>query len=470
MLIRGSSDPARLHDSPWPGSPRPVAALLAAGLLGLGACSGDSPSDPLCEADSVTITGLAEVIHALEDVQLSAQVVGANCASAAVDWSVSDGLEIDGQGRVRGLLLGGPFTVTAEAGGATGTAQTTVAAADVVADTRWGLAWNNDQAGANPTLNNIYLFSSSGGAITSTRSGNGAYRVVFAGLAAQAGQRQAVHVSAYYSGIGAPRRCRVLSTESAGANLAAEVRCHDFSGTLADARFDILVAPAGSTTGRSAFVVSTSADGGEVPASMAHSSAQGAIRVERLELGGYTVIFEGLARAAVTGSAPETFHVTAYGDGTGWCKIQSWGNVGTDDLGVTVRCFSAAGAPADARFAVLMLERERTGKRLGFAWANQQSSLVEYAPSATYSYNSAGQINLAVQSSTGVYLATWPGLARIAGSTAAPHLVTAYRQPMPPTARWATGGTSESRFAASRRMARRRTRGSPRPGSNRTSG
>ena len=405
---------------------RPVTALLTASLLGLGACSSDSPSDPLCEADSVTISGLAEVIHALEDVQLSAQVVGANCASATVDWSASDGLEVDDQGRVRGVLLGGPFTVTAEAGGATGTAETSVATADVVADTRWGLAWMNDQAGANPTLNNAWLFSSSGGAITSTRSGNGAYRVVFAGLAAQAGQREAVHVSSYYSGIGAPRRCRVLSTESAGADLAVEVRCHDFSGALADARFDVLVAPAGSTTGRSAFVVSSSEDGGEVPASMAHNSAQGAIRVERLELGGYTVTFDGLARAAVTGSGPETFQVTAYGDGTDWCKIQSWGTVGEDNLGVTVRCYSAAGDPADATFSVLLLERERSGKRLGFAWANQLSNPLEHAPSASYSYNSASQVNLSIQSSSGVYVTTWPGLARIAGSTAETNLVTAY--------------------------------------------
>jgi hypothetical protein len=235
-----------------------------------------------------------------------------------------------------------------------------------------------------------------------------------------------VHVSAYYSGVGAPRRCRVLSKETVGSDLAVEVRCHDLSGSLADSRFDVLVTPAGSTAGRSAFLVSTSAQGGVVPATMAHSSVQGAIRVVREALGSYDVIFEGQARAAVTGSGPETFHVTAYGDGTSWCKIQSWGAVNTTDLRLNVLCFSPAGIAADAAFSVLMLEKERATKRLGFSWADQPSNTVAYAPHATWRYNSAGQVNESIKSSAGVYLATWTGLARIGGSTAETNLVTAY--------------------------------------------
>jgi hypothetical protein len=128
----------------------------------------------------------------------------------------------------------------------------------------------------------------------------------------------------------------------------------------------------------------------------------------------------------VTGSGPETFHLTAYGDGTSWCKVQSWGALNATDLRLNVLCFSAAGAPVDATFSVLMLERGRAAKRLAFSWADQLSNTVAYAPHASYSYNSASQVNQSIKSSAGVYLATWPGLARIAGSTAETNLVTAY--------------------------------------------
>jgi hypothetical protein len=374
----------------------------------------------------VTITGLGAVIQALEDVQLSAQVVGTNCSSADVEWSAATGLEITDQGTVRGVNVGGPFMVTASVNGVEATAETTVATADVVPDSRWALAWMNDHTGAMGSISGNYQYST-GGTITSTRSGTGAYRVVFPGVGAQSGQREAVHVSAYYSsGSAAPRRCRVLSKETVGNDLAVEVRCHDLSGNLADARFDVLMTPAGSTTGRSAFLVSTSGDGGVVPATMAHNSAQGALAVERVGPGDYDVIFGGLARAAVTGSGPETFHITAYGEGANWCKILSWGTLGSTDLRLNVLCFTPAGAPADAAFSVLMLERGRETKRLGFSWANEPSNTVTYAPLAAYSYNSASQINLSIKDSDGVYLATWPGLARIAGSTAETNLVTAY--------------------------------------------
>jgi hypothetical protein len=403
-----------------------LTAVLTASLVGLAACS-DDPADPTCDAESVTIAGLAASIQALENVQLSAQVTGANCSSADVEWSASDGLEITDQGTVRGVLLGGPFTVTASVGGVDGTADTKVAAADVVADSRWSLAWMNDQTGSMGSISSNYQYST-GGTITSTRSGAGAYRVVFPGVGAQAGQREGVQVSAYHASSGGPRRCRVLSQTTVGNDLAVEVRCHDLGGNPADSRFDVLVTPAGSTTGRSAFLVSTSGQGGVVPATMAHSSVQGAIRVERVAAGDYDVILEGLGRAAVTGSGPETFQITAYGEGTNWCKIQQWDPVAGSpmDLQLNVHCFTAAGVAADAQFSVLMLEKERATRRLGFSWADQASSVVEYAPQASWRYNSAGQVNLSARQSAGVYLATWPGLVRIAGSTAETNLVTAY--------------------------------------------
>jgi hypothetical protein len=164
-----------------------------------------------------------------------------------------------------------------------------------------------------------------------------------------------------------------------------------------------------------------------IDAATAHNSSQQGIRITRgTAAGRYHVLFEGLNRQTPT-TQRETFHVTAYGDGTNWCNIRAWNppSSGSPDLQLDVDCYDAGGTPADARFAVLMLESGRSGRRLGYVWANQ-SATATYTPSELYSFNSAGGLNTASWQSQGVYWVTWGGLSRIAGSTAETNLVTSY--------------------------------------------
>jgi hypothetical protein len=403
---------------------RPRAAAAVA-LVAAAAC-GDTPAAPACSVQSVSISGLPDTLAALQATQLSAAVTPAACAGAEVSWSAAPGLAITPTGVVTGELLGGPFTVTARAYDVADTAATTVVMAPVSADARWAVAAVAHQDADEYEPPGF----STGGSIRSTRTGAGGYAVRFAGLAAAPGQRQAVHVSPILFLIDPPRRCRVLSVVNDGADLLVQVRCHDLSGAPADSWFSILVAPAGATQGRSAFVVTPPSVSDALEAATTHNSTGQLIRVERTQLGRYTVIFEGLARQDIA-TQKETFQITPYGAGTDWCSIDFWNPpaVSSSDLALHVFCFTAAGAPADARFAVLMLERGRAGgQRLGYVWAHDPAS-ADYTPTASFSFNSSGAENTARRSSTGAYAISWPGLEHTSSSTLEANLITAYGSP-----------------------------------------
>lgn len=378
-----------------------AALLLASG------CGSDGPTGSECnELTSLEIVGLLDVLYAGQELQVSANTVPAGCEDGIV-WSASPGITIDQSGTIEGDLVGGPFTITATAGGMMATGEVSVASGPPVSDTRWALAWVNQMATPSYTVANGYEYTT-GGNITSTRTGTGAYTLRFSGLAATGGQRQNVQLSAYYSN--APTRCRTLATVNEGSDLVVSVRCHDLAGDPRDSLFDIVVVPAGSLQGRSAFVVSTSPQGGPVPAAMAHNSALMPIDVERTDTGVYRVTFGGLTRNYV-GGGPDHVQITSHGEGTAWCKLSTWDS-GAEDLVVVVRCFTPGGDPADAAFSALVVERGRTGKRTGFVWADDQTSGVLYTPDAGYNYNSSGTPNRARRYNPGNYDIEWTGLQR----------------------------------------------------------
>jgi hypothetical protein len=300
------------------------------------------------------------------------------------------------------------------------TQTTNVTMAPLAADARWALAWVDT---FNLDLSPSFSFST-GGAIRSSRRAPGLYLVRFPGLATGPGQREVVQVSAYGS---EPRRCRVFGWNNVGADLTVETGCSDLAGNAADAKFTILVVPAGRTQGRSGFVVTPAADGDPVTAATAHNSRQGGVSAVRDGLGSYTVTFAGLARESFATPERETFHVTTVGSGTNWCKINFWSPslANPVDVAVRVDCYDVAGAPADARFSVLMLDGGRTDRRLGYVYADSPSE-DSYTPTTLYQFNSAGATNTAVRLSPGLYDVIWTGLERSAGSTAETNLVTAY--------------------------------------------
>ena len=302
-------------------------------------------------------------------------------------------------------------------------------------DTRWALALANrtvpDQSiRVSSTISSYTSDTSPDAGINVTRAATGTYSVLFTRLAARTGWKQSVAVSAVGSD---PRRCRVVSTENQGENLVVEVRCHDFAGALADSYFNILVATPGLLTGRAAFAISSLSPGDSVPSATAYNSSGKKITVARMpdtQTGLYTVTFEGLSRGTGTTTDKEIFHVTAYGDGSHWCKVVGWGvsEQNVTNLELYVGCFTAAGDPVDGQFSVLMLNRERAGgRRLGFVWAHNPSAAAS-TPHPNWNYNSTNAVNTAERSAVGVYTISWVGLQRGPTSTAETSLVTAFGQ------------------------------------------
>lgn len=104
---------------------------------------------------------------------------------------------------------------------------------------RYGYAWANNAGstvGYSPPPD--VSANSSGGAITSKRTGTGTYQIVFAGLAHAAGATEGVQVSAF----GSPCYCTLASWGNSGANdLVANVTCWDNLAAAANFQFNILI-------------------------------------------------------------------------------------------------------------------------------------------------------------------------------------------------------------------------------------
>lgn len=81
-----------------------------------------------------------------------------------------------------------------------------------------------------------------------------------------------------------------------------------------------------------------------------YNSAGGAITITRSNTGRYAVRFAGLGGQSTAGG---NVQVTAYGFGSEYCKVQSWGS-GGDDFVANVNCFAAGGNPADTLYTVLV--------------------------------------------------------------------------------------------------------------------
>jgi Zn-dependent metalloprotease len=85
-------------------------------------------------------------------------------------------------------------------------------------------------------------------------------------------------------------------------------------------------------------------------AAYAYNSSGGAITINRSSVGRYVVQFAGLGGGSSFGGSVQ---VTSYGGDSASCKVQSWGSGGSNFV-ANVNCFSAAGAPVDSRYTVLV--------------------------------------------------------------------------------------------------------------------
>ncbi len=322
-------------------------------------------------------------------------------------------ISVDAAGLVTALAAGGPITVSASAGGRTGTATVTVRD-----DQRIGYAWADNNASASYTPSATYSFNSSGGTITATRSGTGVYSVRFAGLARADGQRENVQVTAYSD----PAYCNIAGWQNEGADLVVNILCFaTTTGSAIDSYYTVFVAGARVLAGRVGFVLANQASTASYSPADFYNSAHGPVTITRSGPGTYQVRLTGLNRGATSG--PEMVMVTEVGSGgtgSNRCVVEGWDYDGFDAY---INCTDRNGIDADAQFSLLIMERGRTGQRTGFAWAHDAAG-VNYTPSTQYSHNSSGGTVTATRVSVGTYRVTWEGLVKGAGTETV--LISAY--------------------------------------------
>ena len=235
-----------------------------------------------------------------------------------------------------------------------------------------------DKTAASTTANPTYSFNRSGGAITTTRVAGttGRYIVTFRGLSAALGSKSSVHVSP----VGAdPSYCKPV-----GGTLVSdkvEVRCYKVgTGVPINSLFTLMVI--GKTDARAFAFANQPTATDYAPAGAGSWNPTGATRVFREGLGRYRVVFKGLgARFPTNGGHVQ---VNATGTGKTHCKSVEQGTL--PDFQVLVWCFTPAGAPADAKFTVVVTP---PAAHLAYALANVPAA-ASYTPDPTYSWNPVG--------------------------------------------------------------------------------
>lgn len=148
-----------------------------------------------------------------------------------------------------------------------------------------------------------------------------------------------------------------------------------------------------------------SAPGSYAPGSGSSNSVDQPNSVRRLDVGVYEATFGALGVEGPAG----TVHVTARQANASSCTIEGWFER-TGDRVVAVRCFDAAGAPADTRFDVVYTRPAAGTDIRGYLWAGSPAS-DDYVPSLLYQLNTAGPLARVRRLATGVYRADLPVLA-----------------------------------------------------------
>jgi hypothetical protein len=203
-------------------------------------------------------------------------------------------------------------------------------------------AWANQDTSASYTPSAFYTYNPSG-SVGITRSAAGSYSVVFNGLNGGGGT---VQISAYGSD-----STHCFTDGWSGSNFTISVVCANPSATRVDSDFVIAVVPAGTNPPNIAYAWADEDTTASYTPSTTYSynPSGGAVSVTRSGVGSYTMTFNGLDGAQLTGG---DVRVTSYFN-VDRCKVGSWGNSGAN-FSVNINCYSLAGALTDSEYEVLV--------------------------------------------------------------------------------------------------------------------
>jgi hypothetical protein len=212
-------------------------------------------------------------------------------------------------------------------------------------------------------------------------------------------------VTAYGSSTSA---CSLASYASSPGGTIARVSCFDAAtGLPADSPFTILVVGNQSLPMSTAFALS----GGTAPVPVpppatSWTSGQLPITVTRnASPGDYNVNLG-------TGNTLRSAKLVSAAQGqNNRCNVVQF-----ISGGLQVRCYDRDGVASDQQFSVVQISGGRSGRRIGFAFANA-SSVASYTPITTTSFNSSGGPITATRTAVGRYAMNFTGLQKLPGHT-----------------------------------------------------
>jgi hypothetical protein len=264
--------------------------------------------------------------------------------------------------------------------------------------------WADGYLRADPAEGSSYQPSSgtaynrSGGAMSVTKVAGtrGRYVVRFSGLSALIG-KNTVRVTGSVDDV---NYCKPV-----GGSLvrdSVEVRCFRMgTGAAAEAAFFLQVI--GKRDDRAFAFGNQPTATNYAPASAGSWNPAGATRVYREALGRYRAVFTGLG-ARLPANVGGHVQVVGVGTAKSYCNVETWG--GSPDLSVYVGCYTPAGVPVDAKFAVLFTQ---PAAHLAYAWAESATAAL-YQAYAVYATNPAGGAITLRRYGVGRYQIDWTGV------------------------------------------------------------
>ena len=372
---------------------------------------------------SVTVTPNGSVLQPGATLQLAAltrEAGGSVLSGRTVTWATGNAsvATVSTDGLVTAVNPGA-VSITATSEGIVGAAIIVTAGPS---SNRFAYALANQPSAPSYTPSTADQYVSSGGSITIVRQSDGIYDVTFPNMTKGAGQREIVQVS---STSGNNILCQIGSWNPGGAGIVARVYCFSTTGLPVDGQFSILLAEAGTLSGRFGFTWADqmTADSYNPNPSWSDNSSGAPVSITRTGTGAYTVRWVGLARTA--GQLEETVMVGAYGNVPRRCNIASWDAFGSADFIAFVTCTDLNGVAADARFVASIVDRGRSGRRYGLTWANQPTNPIYTTTSNNYSRTSTvGAISVS-RTAAGSYQVRLGGQARTS-ATPETVLITSY--------------------------------------------
>lgn len=344
-------------------------------LVGLAACSSDSTTPtPQCTVSAVVVNGAPTTLEIGATVQLTANVTSANCTTApTVAWSSSNNgrATVSASGLVTGVTAGA-VTITATAGGASGTATfeitvVPVASVQVIPDS---------------------IVIGTGAGATLMAEARDADQNVLTGRTIEWMSLDAGNATISGSGMltGVTEGTTATITATAEGQVGNAV-VHVVRRRLAFFWNNLATPPAV-----------------EVPhLTYSYNSLGGALSIASSGPGVYEAGYAGMNRAA---HETEALFTTPYVAPPGsFCRIRDWSSTSA-----RVYCHAANGDPAAMRFTVAVVGSAAFTGRSGYAWIQSGAASVSADP--FYRFNPSGGDIMSTRTGTGAYTVRFEGLGR----------------------------------------------------------